>query len=75
MKFEIKDFVPTPKDEPNYYDRRFCPSCGINPANNCNYLEETNNSDGYDFNCLAPDEVDLCDNCHHLYCDKCKENK
>ena len=52
---------------------RPCPKCGVNDAVKCTY--------GYrdywgEYDCLAPDQEEIeCDDCHHLYCDDCKEVK
>ena len=49
-----------------------CPRCGKWPRQDCGYGVWTSTPDGRDFDCVAPDMDGDCDNCCHVWCDKCK---
>lgn len=49
-----------------------CPNCGVNDSQDCGY-----GSRDYfgEFDCEDPDsDGEPCENCHHLWCEECKEN-
>lgn len=48
-----------------------CPGCGVNKSRDCGYLDR--NPYNGDCDCAAPDadELDACEDCHHLYCITC----
>jgi len=57
----------------SFGNRMPCPGCGMRPAQACGYGHRYWTGE---FDCTAPDNEDgeiMCEECHHLYCAKCKE--
>lgn len=58
----------------SFGNRMPCPGCGMRPAQACGYGHRYWTGE---FDCTAPDNEDgeiMCEECHHLYCAKCKED-